>query len=146
MIEKKSEIKISFTLEGPGEKEIDIDELTKYLAIKPTKTRTLNDWPDAIKHPKNELPNDLKPRSCWTVEIDYEHCSLVRNQFAKMIDVLYNKVAVINSLKEKHHLKAHFEVVIYAHHDQMPEVFLTKENIEFIASIGAEIGFDMYLN
>jgi hypothetical protein len=146
MNEKEPMIKTSFTMEGPSGVAIDLDEITKCLVLEPTKIRTLNDWPEAIKNPKTELPDDLRPRCCWTVELDYEDCLSVCSQFEKMLDILCNKVNVIKTLKDIYGLKTHFEIVISAHHDRMPEMFLTSEIIAFIASIDAEVGVDTYLD
>jgi hypothetical protein len=146
MDNKESMIKISFTFEGPSGVTIDLDEMTRRLALKPTMMRTLDNWPEAIKHPSVDLPDNLKPRCCWTFEIDYEDCLSVRNQFEKLIDILHDRTSTIKELKEQFGLKTHFEVIISAHHDRMPEIFFTAKIIEFIAHIEAEVGVDMYLD
>ena len=146
MSEKNPEIKIYFGFEGQSGGILDLNELTKRLDIVPTETRTLDDWPEAIKHPRVELPDYLRPRCCWTVTLDYEECLAVRFRFEEMMGILRGKEDVINSLRKELHLKTDFTIVIAAHHDRMPEMSFTKENIEFIASIGAEVGFDMYLD
>jgi hypothetical protein len=146
MCEKNPEIKISFNLVGQSGEVIDLDKLTECLAITPTRTRTLDDWPEAIKRPKISLPEDLKPRCYWTVELSYEDCSAVSSRFEEMTNILEGKEDIINLLRKEMHLKPHFEVVIAAHHDHLPEMLLAKTHIEFLEFIGAEIGFDMYLD
>ena len=145
MTEKNPEIKISLSLVGQSGEILDLDELTKHLDIMPTKTRTLDDWPETIKQPKIELPDWLRPRCVWKVELEYEECLAVHFRFEEMVSILRGKEKAINLLSKELHLKAYFTVAIAAHHDRMPDMSLTKENIEFIASIGAEVGFDMYL-
>ena len=43
-------------------------------------------------------------------------------------------------------LKAYFVVIVAAHHENMPEMFLTKRIVKFMASINSDISFDMYLD
>lgn len=142
---QNSEIKITFCLEG---KEVELNEISKCLDVIPSRIRTPNDWPDAIKNPKTELPDELKPRYTWEFEIGYEKCKLVQCKFEKMIEVLKGKETAIIELKEKFALSVGFVVSIHAQHDQcnMPEIFLTQDIISFTAAIGADIGFDMYLD
>lgn len=35
------------------------------MCIMPTRVRTLDDWPEAIKNSKTELPDELKPHYVW---------------------------------------------------------------------------------
>jgi hypothetical protein len=146
LCDKVPEIKVRFSLQGQSGNAIEFSQLTKGLAIIPTETRGLNDWPEAVKHPRIELPIELRPRCIWTVEVDYADCQAVSYRFAEMITVLRGKEKIINNLCTKLNLETHFDVVIYAHHCRLPELFLTKEVVQFIASIGADIGFDMYLD
>ena len=145
MKKTESKINIWFSLIG---KNVDLDEITDRLGINPTHVRTLDDWPEAIKNPKNDLPDELQPRYIWQVDIEYETNRLVRDRFDVMLRLMTDKTEIINELKKKFSLKASFTVGIHAQHDQhnMPEVFLTQEIIAFVASIGADIGFDMYLD
>ena len=138
-------INVTFCLVG---KEADLSDISKCLNLVPSRTRTPDDWPEAIKNPKTKLPDYLQPRYSWVFDMKYEICNAVRLQFEKMHAILNGKVEIINKLKEKYTLEASFEIGIHAQHDQcnMPEVFLTHEIIAFAASIGADIGFDMYLD
>ena len=145
MKETGSEINIWFSLSG---RNVNLDEITDKLGIIPCQVRTLDDWPEAIKNPKNELPDELKPRYIWQVDIGYEVSRLVRDRFEVILNLLTDKIDIINELKKQFSLKASFTVGIHAQHDQcnMPEMFLTQEIIAYAASIGADIGFDMYLD
>ena len=60
-------IKVCFGLDGPSGRVIDLEELTNRLGISPSEVRTLDDWPKTIKNPKIKLPDNLKPRCCWTI-------------------------------------------------------------------------------
>jgi len=90
-----SEINVCFILEG---KNIDLNEITKRLSIIPSRIRTLEDWPDAIKNPKFDLPDELKPRFVWTLDVGWENSQLVRNRFDTMLELLKEKECVINEL------------------------------------------------
>jgi hypothetical protein len=139
------EISISFILSG---KSMNLSEITEQLNITPTRVRTLNDWPESIKNPKAELPDDLKPCYIWRLDLGYENCQLVRDRFDIVLNLLKEKESVINRLKKRFSLEISFSVGIHAQHDQhnMPEIFLTQDIIAFVASIKASIGFDMYLD
>ena len=140
-------IRVLFSLAGEHDKEVDLAEITKKIGIAPTKTRTSDDWPDSIKD-QIGLPDELKPHYTWQLDIGYSKNRLVRDRFALMKDLLIGKIETINELKKKYSLRASFTVGIHAQHDQhnLPELFLSQETIEFLASIGADIGFDMYLD
>jgi hypothetical protein len=146
MSKKKPEVKILFGLDGKSGVAIDLGELTRRIGITPTETRGLDDWPDAVKNPKVELPENLGARCCWAVTLDYEECFVVSDRLDQLINILRGKESVINSLRQKLHLEAYFVVIVAAHRDRTPAMCLTKENVEFIASIGAEVSFDMYLD
>jgi len=147
MENKKSEINITFYMVGKFGMEVDFNEISKCLNLTPTGARTPEDWPEAIKYPKNELPDELKPRYQWEFSLQYKECKAVSIRFEKMLEVLWNKEEIINELKKRFKLDTGFIVSIQAQHDQgnLPEVFLTQEIITFTALIGADIGFDMYL-
>ena len=140
-----SEINIIFCLEG---KNIELSEISDRLGIIPSKIRTPDDWPEAIKNPKVELPDYLKPRYTWDLELGYKKGNLVEERFDEMLDILRGKENIINELKKKFKLNIVFVVGIHAQHDScnMPDIFLTQDIISFVASIGANITFDMYLD
>ena len=143
---QEPKINIEFYLEG--REKVELDEISKRLNIIPNTTKTPADWPEAIKNPQIELPDELKPRYVWELDIGYKYCKSVSDRFDIIFEILKGKEIIINELKEKFSLNASFVVSIYAQHDQcnMPEIFLTEDIILFMAVIGAEIGFDMYLD
>jgi len=148
MKEKNAEISITFCLSGKFGIEVDLNEISERLNLAPARARTPIDWPEAIKNPKNELPDEYKPKYTWDYDVQYKECKAVSIRFEELLETLRGKEKIINELKERFALKASFLVSIHAQHDQcnLPEVFLTQEIITFVASIGAEIGFDMYLD
>ena len=142
------EIRVLFSLIGKFGVDVNLDKITKEMCIKPTKTRTPDDWPEAIKNPKTELSDEFRPHYVWQIDIGYESDKFVRDRFGIMLRLLTKKIGIINDLKNQFSLRASFTIGIHAQHDQhnMPEVFLTQEIVTFAASIGADIGFDMYLD
>lgn len=140
-----SEVSVCLTMSGNN---VDLDEISEKLDISPTRTRSLDDWPDAIKNPVYELPEYLRPRFTWELNTGYSHCRLVRNKFDELLGCLEGKEYVINSLREQNDLEVSFTVGIHAQHDQcnLPELFLTNKIVTFAASTNADIGFDMYLD
>ena len=63
-----------FALEG---KQLVLAEITERLRIIPTNTRTPDDWPDIIKNPKTELPEEFKTRYIWLFDTGSEPCYFV---------------------------------------------------------------------
>ena len=137
------EIAVTFCLTG---KEVDLNEISERLDLIPDKSKTPDDSTEAIKNPKTELPDYLEPCYLWEYTVPYEVCNDVSVRFEEMLMILKDKENNINDLKEKFKLEVSFTVGIQAHHDpgNMPAVYLTEEIIAFAASIGADIGFDMY--
>ena len=148
MVMKLPKIRVLLSLIGKFDTEVNLDIITKEMCLVPTRTRTPDDWPETIKNPRAELPDELKPSYVWELDTGYAHNKLVRDRFDVMLNFLTEKRDIINDLKKRFSLSASFTVGIHAQHDQcnLPEVFLTQEIIAFAASIGADIGFDMYLD
>jgi len=148
MVIQSPKIRVLFSLIGKVGVDVNLDKITKEMGIKPTKTRTPDDWPEAIKSPKTELPDEYRPHHVWQIDIGYKKDKLVRDRFNVMLRLLTKKIEVINDLKKQFSLRASFTIGIQAQHDQynMPEMFLTQEIVAFAADIGADIGFDMYLD
>ena len=142
---KESEISVCFVLSG---KTANLNEISDRLQITPTKTRALEDWPETITDPRVQLPEELRPHYVWQIDTGYDHSRLVRERFITVLRLLSGKEAIIRELKEQFSLRASFTIGVHAQHDQcnLPELFLTQEIIEFAAALGADIGFDMYLD
>lgn len=145
MSQQNSKIGVSFILSG---EEIVLDEISDQLSLMPTHTRSLEDWPEVIKIHNAELPNRIKPHYEWEIDIGYEDSRLVRERFKSILELLKGKEAIINKLIDKYSLSASFVIGIHAQHDDcnMPEVFLTQEIINLVASLRADISFNMWLD
>ena len=135
-------IKITFFLEGD---EFSEEKVSTKLGMTPDEFRTKDDWPDAIKN-AIDLPSHLRPRTGWSIDVKRESCCAVSDQFEKMMDLFKGKESMINELCEELNLSTAFVVVIEMEGGDRPEMVLTKEIVNFISSINAEIGFDLYID
>ena len=111
----------------------DLDEITRWLDIIPTKTRTKDSFP-------------LTGLACtlWSYEIKEEYCLTVSSLFEKFLTVFRKKERDICQICDYFKLDAKIEIVIHMKDGESPEVVLTKEAISFAAAIHAEVGFDIY--
>jgi len=139
---KEPQIKIKFSLIGD---EFSKEYVSNRLGVISDRFKTKDDWPDAIKNAK-DLPDHLKPRTVWGVDIKKESSYAVSDQFQKIIKIFNGKELMINKLCKELKLTAVFEIVIEMESGNRPEMVLTKEIIKFISLINAEIGFDLYID
>ncbi len=128
-------IKIIFVLSTQNDF-VDFDEMTKALEIAGCRTRRKTEFPlQSVKAgvAANEWSFDIKG-----------NCRSVSGMIDKMQAVIKGKETSIIGLCRKYDMDAVFTVVIEEDKDGYPEIFLTKENVKFLNSINAEIGFDIY--
>ena len=109
------------------------------MGIQPTRTRKKADWP--IGTVKAGFAVDF-----WEIRTEEEECKAVQWQFEKIMKELIGKTETIKELCHEYNLKAGFVVVVKAEVGDFPEMVLTQEIISFVASINADIGFDMYID
>ena len=126
------QIKVSFFFFGD---EFNIDEVTAQMKIEPTETRKKEDFP--IK----ELAHTY-----WSLDTPKENCKVVSWQFEKIMNLLVGKETVIKQICDNHKVKAEFLIDIWMENGDKPEMVLTKDIISFLASIDAEVGFDLYID
>ena len=131
-----SKIKVDFYLTGS---EVNLDSITQALGIIPTKIRKKNEYP--FKSQEAGMALDL-----WQLSTGKEECKAVSLQVDMLQKVLSQKVQIINKLCEEYMLEASVTVVIEMEAGDGPEIVLTKENINFLSSLNAEIGFDLYID
>ncbi|AQY51474.1 hypothetical protein PWEIH_14851 [Listeria weihenstephanensis FSL R9-0317] len=125
-------VRVSFCLTGA---DFDLDTVTKVLQIIPTSTRTKRDWPVAAM-----------AKTCWELETEKEECKAVSWQFAKIMEKLSGREERIKALCRDLELEVMFTIVIDMESANGPELVLTKEIVQFIGSMGAEVGFDVYVD
>lgn len=138
-------IKVKFFLEGD---EFSKEYIREKLGLEPTVFRTKKDWPEAILNwpvYNPNLPDKCKPRTVWELETGYEECMSVTHQLEKLIGKLKGKADTLNRLCRELDLCTSFTVVVEAEVGYFPVMCLEKEAVAFIANIGADIGFDLYV-
>ena len=126
------QIKVSFFFVGD---EFSLSDVTKEMQIVPTKTRQ-----------KDSFPIKELAKTFWIIETDKENCKVVSWQFENLIKILTGKEKIINQICNKYKIKTEFCVTTWMENGDKPEMVLTKEIISFLASINAEVGFDLYID
>ncbi|WP_333638464.1 DUF4279 domain-containing protein [Tissierella praeacuta] len=125
-------IRVSFYMTGD---EFDIEDITRKMNIIPTKTRQKEDFPvKEFAHTE------------WVLDTEKESCKVVSWQFEKILERLHDKQEIINQICKEKDIKVGFVVTVFMENGDGPEFVLTKEIISFLASINAEIGFDLYID
>ncbi len=67
-------------------------------------------------------------------------------QFEKIMKLLLGKEIIIKEICSIYNLDTFFEINIFMENGDRPEMILTKDIISFLASINAEVGFDLYID
>ena len=129
-------IKVGFYMAGNN---VELNAITEELNLQPTKTRKKNEWPQA------SISAGLA-RDIWELETEKEECKAVSIQMNRLQGVLFSKLDTIKKLKEKYSLETSVTIVIEMEKGNGPEIVLLKENTEFLSLIGAEVGFDLYID
>lgn len=131
-MENLPQIRVTFFFVGD---EFNIDDVTKKMAITPTETWEKKDF--RIK--------DVA-YTCWSLETEKESCRSVSQQFEKIMYLLRGKEIIIKQICNIYNVNVSFEITIYMENGDKPEMVLTKEIISYLASINAEVGFDLYVD
>ncbi len=131
-MEELPKLRIVFFFSGD---EFDFDEVTDRVNIVPTQTRRKEDFP--IK----ELGTNQ-----WSLKTEKESCKAVSLQFEKILEKLRGKEEIINQICRENNIEVGFEVRVFMENGDGPELVLTREIISFLASINAEVGFDLYID
>jgi len=132
IMEKLPQVRVSFFFAGD---EFNLDDITQKMNIAPTETREKEDFP-------------LKEfaHTSWELDTKKESCKVVSMQFKKLIKLLAGKESLINEICRDYCISAGFVISVYMESGNNPELGLTKEIISFLASINAEVGFDLYID
>jgi hypothetical protein len=132
IMENLPQIRVSFFFMGD---EFNLDDVTKRMNITPTETREKKDFP-IVKF----------AHTSWELDTQKESCKVVSWQFEKLIKLLKGKESIINRICEEYGINAGFVVSVFMENGDGPEMVLTKDIISFLASINAEVGFDLYVD
>ncbi|MDL2251013.1 DUF4279 domain-containing protein [Lachnospiraceae bacterium OttesenSCG-928-J05] len=127
-------ISISFCMSS---KSADLARITELLNLNPSKSRKKSEWPQASIDAG--VACDL-----WKLETEQVTSVSVDSEFKRMTNLLEGEKEKIISLCKEYEMDVHFEVVVHTKTTKTPAIYLEKESIQFLASINADIGFDVY--
>ncbi len=131
IMENLPKIEVCFFFEGD---DFDVNDVTDQMQLTPTQIREKKDFPiEELAHTE------------WLLTTEKESCKVVFRQFEKLMKLLVGKEKVINQICSNHKISVGFCVTIWMEDGDKPEIVLTKEIVLFLASINAEVGFDLYI-
>jgi hypothetical protein len=143
MVKRKyPEILVTFLVKG---KKLDLNEFSKKMDIIPTETRSLEDWPEAIKKNKT-LPVELQPRCVWKITMHGEKSNTAENLLNEILRRLEDKVEVLISECEKYNLTIALILTVYCEANFLPEMTFSKEMVEFMGKLKGEIIIDLNID
>lgn len=131
-LDELPKIRIDFFFSGD---DFHVDDITERLGILPTKI-----WKEKDFNIKEFA------KTIWMLKTEKDSCKAVSLQFEKVLEKLRGKKEIINQICKENDIKAGFEVKVFMENGDGPELVLTREIISFLASINAEIGFDLYID
>lgn len=134
-------IEVSFIISGEN---FDLEKFSREIGLMPTKIRTMDDWPEAIKNNMN-LPKELRPRCVWKISQSESMCRDIEIPLEKIISQLERKEQKIIESCERNDLKKMVEIVIHAETMELPQIVLSLHTMSFLGRLGAEVGFDIYV-
>lgn len=133
-------IEACFFIEG---KQFNLESFTERVGILPSKTRTVDDWPEELIKNSN-IPEELQPRYVWQVCAKEETCMRAEIPILQVMSQLEGKEGLIINFCAKESLKKGLNISIHAEIMNMPEIVLAPEIVSFFAKLEAEISFDLY--
>lgn len=119
--------------------DIDFDLLTDKLTIQPTRVRKKEEWPQAFI--LAGIAEDT-----WEYRTKVRKSRTVSEPLSRIQSFLSGKIDIVNELQRKYLLETYIIVKVRMDVFDRPELYLTKENIEFLSRINAEIKFDMRID
>jgi hypothetical protein len=110
--------------------------ITDLLNILPTSTRIKEIIPIGRTRPAVE--------TIWYIETDYEKSDDINIQLKKIIGLIQGKEDILNRIRSELNIDMLFNVVIRLENDEYPVMRLKSDVLKFIASISADIDFNVY--
>lgn len=117
--------------------DFNLDYITEVLSIIPTECWSKGDFV------KNR--NAIRKYTCWEVSSGYKESLDINTQLDEIINIFYNKIDNLITLKKKFDIEYFIEIVINVENDIKPTMCLNRRSIEFAYLIGAEVDFDLYI-
>ena len=118
---------------------IPLTDIAAKIGILPTQVRKKEDWPLA-----SVLAGIAQDALVFST--DKAECTAVSTQLDEIQIMFTPKIGTIQSLIKSYALSVNIIVMVEAELGEYPELVLTRENIDFLSSIHAEIDFDLYIN
>jgi hypothetical protein len=129
----KPRIKIEFYITG---EKINPDEISRILGILPSYTRIKGDY-----NPNKSIQYQA---SLWSIETEYYESYDIREQINMIMEVLKNKIEILNKIKHEFQAEFRFVIVVEIPKSGGPIISFDIPFIQFASEIGSEIGIDYY--
>ena len=127
------EIAVSISFTHSNGEDFVLNELTQKFEVTPTRARLKKDYP---------IPRIGQAE--WYYEIREKNCDDMLVPFQKLVDIFKEKTEIINQLCSNLNLEVSLVTVIHAKIGNRPLNGISKEIVKFMASIDADMGFDLY--
>ncbi|WP_371807070.1 DUF4279 domain-containing protein [Snodgrassella communis] len=80
----------------------------------------------------------------WRIDTGYEKSDDINIQLKKIIGLIQGKEDILNRIRSELNIDMLFDVVIRLENDEYPVMRLKPDVLKFIASISADIDFNVY--
>ncbi|NUE67698.1 DUF4279 domain-containing protein [Snodgrassella sp. ESL0253] len=80
----------------------------------------------------------------WCIDTGYEKSDDINIQLKKIIGLIQGKEDILNRIRSELNIDMLFDVVIRLENDEYPVMRLKPDVLKFIASISADIDFNVY--
>lgn len=136
---KLPKIKISLVADG---KDFNLENMTQKLEVQPTKVRTKDDWPDAIKN-NPDLPDEYKPRHNWCYSKTFEEMYDFTLAYQEILSKFRPKTSILKKMSTDEQIKYAVVLSIDCYDGDFPAMVVDSAMVHFLSEIDAEISFDI---
>ena len=159
------QIRLVFTLTKRDDADFDRDAVTRGLGILPTRSCPPTPGKGKVQHCGREihepdeqvlpgftvLPAEAPPyptlrHAHWSTELPKMDCRALDEPLQQFEKMLRGKEAEVRRLCEEYDLYADLSVRVFAASNDLPELVLPDSRVAFLASVGATVSFDFYLD
>lgn len=133
----KTQVRVYLSIFGDS---FPLEDITEKLGIEPSNTYRKG---DRIPNRSSKL---LRKETSWHLDTGYQESFDVEEQLQQIIMPLQNKVSIIQEIKQTYSVVCKFYIVIIMEEGDTPSLYLDKDVINFVSSIGAEFDIDLYAN
>ena len=118
----RANVRVLITGEG-----LDLDAITEALGVEPTSTRLGETYDD------------------WEYTIPRAECASVSERIGALEAVFGDRTGQISAVRERYAANVSVELSLHAVIGDEPDLTLTRGDLAFLGSMGAEFGIDPYL-